>query len=156
MALEIERKFLVNLDHWQAGSKGTPYMQAYIYSSPDKVVRVRMEGDIGKLTIKATVSDLTRKEFEYRIPKEDAMALIEEVCDENRVIKQRYHVIHKGKLWEVDFFEGRNKGLVVAEIELESEDEAFEPPAWLGKEVSADNRYYNAALAIHPYTEWDA
>lgn len=154
MGLEIERKFLVVKENWTIKTGGTPYMQAYILSSDKKVVRVRLEGNTAKLTIKAEVSDMTRREYEYTIPKEDALEMLEEVCDSNKVIKKRFHVKVGGKIWDVDFFEGRNQGLAVAEIELESEQEDFEMPDWAGEEVTKDRRYYNAALAKHPFSEW--
>lgn len=155
MGVEIERKFLVIKDKWelQAGKQGTLYRQAYVFTSPEKVLRVRLEGEQAKLTLKAAVSDRTRLEYEYDIPREEAEEMMDKLCD-TEVRKIRYKINFEGKLWEIDVFEGDNEGLIVAEIELESEEEDFEYPAWLGTEVTEDQRYYNAALAKLPFNQW--
>ncbi|MBP5319079.1 MAG: CYTH domain-containing protein [Paludibacteraceae bacterium] len=151
---EIERKFLVDTKRWSDRSGGVPYRQAYL-SKEGNTVRARIAGDKAYLTIKGKAVGISRPEFEYEIPVADAEALfglaVSAVVD-----KTRYRQTYGGKLWEIDVFHGDNEGLVVAEIELNSEDEAFEKPEWLGPEVSADKRYTNAALARNPYKNWKA
>lgn len=153
MAVEIERKFLLRDDTWRAAAgAGTRYVQGYLGGDRCSV-RVRREGDVAHLNIKSLALGTTRQEFEYAIPVADAEALLGSFCD-NRVEKLRYFVEHGGKRWEIDEFLGDNAGLVVAELELEREDEPFERPAWLGVEVTDDPRYYNVKLAQHPYRHW--
>jgi adenylate cyclase len=150
MGKEIERKFLVTGDDWRASVVRSRAMaQAYIARGEHASVRVRVIDDnAGRLTIKGRVSGLSRDEFEYDVPLEDARALI--ALRSGRLLaKRRYDVIEDGRLWEVDVFEGEFAGLVIAECELEREDEAVIRPAWLGREVTSDPRYYNAALAVH-------
>ncbi len=150
MAREIERKFLVAGDGWRARVVRSRAMaQAYIARGEHASVRVRIIDEaLGRLTIKGRASGLARDEFEYDIPPEDARALI--ALRSGRLLaKRRYDVIEDGRLWEVDVFEGEFSGLVIAECELEREDEAVIRPGWLGREVTADPRYYNAALAAH-------
>jgi len=116
---------------------------------------VRVEGDIGKLNVKQAVVGMSRAEYEYTIPAAEAEEMIATLC-RGLILKTRHYVNHAGYLWEVDDFEGDNAGLIVAEIELGSEDERFESPDWLGREVTAERRYYNNALASFPYARWDA
>jgi adenylate cyclase len=151
---EIERKFLVRPGAWTPLGAGTPFRQGYLSSSKERVVRVRVAGDAGTLTIKGPPSGLTRSEFEYAIPVEDAAALLDALCERPLIEKRRHVERHGGKDWEIDVFLGENEGLVVAELELGSEDEPFERPAWLGEEVSADPRYANASLVARPYRNW--
>lgn len=152
MALEIERKFLVNGDGWRTGG-GVTTRQGYLSRVPGRTVRVRVAGDAAWLTIKGITTGAARAEFEYEIPLDDARALLR-LCDGPLIEKTR-HVVHfRGFDWEVDEFHGANAGLVVAEIELESSEEAFERPAWLGAEVTDDHRYFNASLVEHPYSTW--
>lgn len=154
MGIEIERKFLLRDATWRdAVGTGTRYVQGYLGGDRCSV-RVRREGDVAHLNIKSIALGTTRQEFEYAIPLDDAEALLASFCGQ-RVEKIRYHVDFAGKRWEIDEFLGDNAGLVVAEIELESEDEPFEHPAWLGDEVTDDKRYYNVNLVQHPYCEWD-
>jgi adenylate cyclase len=149
---EIERKFLVD-PAWQPSGPGTHFKQGYLNSAKERVVRVRVAGTAAKLTIKGQTVGITRLELEYDIPLADAHALLE-IC-EQPVIEKRRHLERFGDhTFEVDVFLGANAGLVVAEIELQTEDEAFERPPWLGKEVSDDPRYYNNNLILHPYTTW--
>ena len=154
MTHEIERKFLVRDPRCLEGIAGERLVQGYIANTHRAVVRVRVSGDSAWLTIKGRTVGIVRREFEYPIPLADADVMIAELCDGPVVSKQRYHVEHGGHTWEVDVFEGANAGLVVAEIELDREDEAFERPDWLGEEVSHDPRYLNVSLATHPYCEW--
>lgn len=152
---EIERKFLIIHDLWNnfEKPKGEIYIQGYIHNKSGKTVRVRIAGNKGVLTIKGKSKGISRKEFEYNIPVEDAKILIEQFT-ENQIIKKRYKVNFKGHLWEIDEFDGNNKGLIIAEIELKSEDEIFELPEWVGKEVSDNKHYYNSYLSKRPYKSW--
>lgn len=153
MNIEIERKFLLKNDNWREGAVGVHYKQAYLNEKGDNTVRVRIEGENAKLTIKGKSSNISRLEFEYDIPMEDAEALFT-LAKTPIVEKYRYKIMYAGNCWEVDEFLGLNRGLVVAEIELESETQSFEKPDWIGMEVSGDKRYTNANLARKPYCEW--
>lgn len=155
MALEIERKFLVASDAWRAAATRRVTMrQGYLTEIGSAAsVRVRLEGVTATLNIKQSVVGSARAEFEYAIPVADAETVIATLC-QALVLKTRYEVPNAGHVWEVDEFEGDNAGLVVAELELGSEDEAFERPAWLGPEVTHEARYYNHALASRPYRTW--
>lgn len=153
MPHEIERKFLVDTSLWQPTSPGTVLRQGYLSSEPERTVRVRLHGDQGKLTIKGKTTGVTRSEFEYDIPAEHATALLE-LCERPWIDKVRHRVPHEGKTWEVDVFHGDNEGLILAELELASEDESFSLPPWATQEVSHDPRYYNANLIKHPFRTW--
>ncbi|MBQ9100908.1 MAG: CYTH domain-containing protein [Paludibacteraceae bacterium] len=153
MNIEIERKFLLKNDNWREGAVGVHYKQAYLNEKGDNTVRVRIEGEKAKLTIKGKSSNISRLEFEYDIPMADAEALFT-LAKTPIVEKFRYKIMYAGNCWEVDEFLGLNRGLVVAEIELESETQSFEKPDWIGMEVSGDKRYTNANLARKPYCEW--
>ncbi len=140
MAKEIERKFLLRSEAWRASAgPGTPYRQGYLSTDKARTVRVRLAGEHGYLTVKGITVGASRDEFEYEIPAADARAMLDTLC-ERSIEKTRYRIAHEGHTWEVDAFAGANAGLVVAEIELASEDEAFARPAWLGEEVTADPR----------------
>lgn len=163
MAIEIERKFLVTNDHWRsAASKVVPMAQGYINDqaamdsgAQRASVRVRIAGDAAFLNLKSRDMGHTRQEFDYPIPLADARALLA-LCVGSVIDKRRHYVEHAGHVWEVDEFLGDNAGLVVAEIELGSADEAFERPGWLGREATDMARYYNLALASRPYSQWSA
>ena len=152
MAIEIERKFLVSGDFLPEAVSSTRIVQGYICSQPGRTVRIRIRGEEGFLTIKGASDEkgLSRYEFEQKIPLEDAERLLE-LCEPGAIDKVRYLVPRGSYTWEVDVFHGANEGLILAEIELSSEDEPFEKPAWLGKEVSGDRRYYNSMLTKHPF-----
>lgn len=153
MAKEIERKFLIDVKDWNFEGTPVKMKQAYLAVDHGKVIRVRMAGNRAMLTIKGNLHGISRDEFEYEIPFDDAVQLIE--LREGAVIeKTRYLLDLNGKTWEIDVFEGENAGLVVAEIELESEMEAFEKPEWIGDEVSTDVRYYNFSLSKNPFSKW--
>jgi adenylate cyclase len=153
MGIEIERKFLLRDASWRdAADAGTRFVQGYL-GGDQCSVRVRREGDEARLNIKSLALGATRQEFEYAIPVADAEALLGSFCAK-RVEKIRYLVDHAGKRWEIDEFLGDNAGLVVAEIELDREDEPFERPPWLGDEVTDDTRYYNINLVQHPFRDW--
>lgn len=155
MATEIERKFLVKDDGWRgAADDGMRMRQGYLSGGAASSVRVRTGGGHAHLNIKSATLGVWRREYEYAIPLADADEMLDHLCDGPLIEKTRYHVDHLGHCWEVDVFEGDNAGLVVAEIELASEDEAFEKPGWAGDEVSHDPRYYNVSLVKHPYKEW--
>lgn len=155
MGLEIERKFLVDHDAWllTAKPKGDTYKQGYIVNDDNRVVRVRVTGTAGFITLKGRTKGISRAEYEYEIPLEEGIEILKDFAGQV-VEKVRYTIPHNGNLWEVDVFDGDNLGLIVAEIELDSEEEAFEKPAWVTTEVSDDRRYTNAALSVNPYKNW--
>jgi adenylate cyclase len=153
MPLEIERKFLVDTRKWKPTVVGTRLVQAYLSIEPNPTVRVRIAGDKAFLTIKGRTKTISRPEFEYEIPVHEAQEMMK-LAISNPVEKTRYEIIHEGFLWEVDIFSGKNEGLVMAELELESENQVFPQPDWLLAEVSGDRRYYNSYLSEHPFQEW--
>ena len=154
MAKEIERKFLVKTAAWRPQDAGVHFKQGYLNTQKERVVRVRIEGAKAKLTIKGVTTGVTRSEFEYPIPVEDAAILLDNLCEKPLIDKHRHKEVHGGKTWEIDVFHGDNEGLVVAEIELESEAEAFVRPDWVGEEVSSDPRYFNSNLLKNPFKNW--
>ena len=156
MGKEIERKFLVNQKLWKPLNGGTHFKQGYLNSQKERVVRVRIEGERAKLTIKGANNGISRSEFEYPLPVEDAAILLDTLCEQPLIDKHRHIETVGGKVWEIDVFHGDNEGLIVAEIELASEDEGFELPAWALADVSSDPRYYNSNLLKHPYRLWKA
>ena len=161
MPIEIERKFLVISDAWRAAAhEVVPMAQGYLNDlaamdsgAMKASVRVRIAGDAAFLNLKSRELGHTRQEFDYPIPVDDARALLA-LSVGGLVDKRRHYVRHEGHLWEVDEFLGDNAGLVVAEIELGDANEAFARPAWLGREVTDEARYYNLALATRPYSRW--
>lgn len=154
MGKEIERKFLVKNDSWRSLAKGTRYRQGYLNSAKERIVRVRTIDDKGFLTIKGITRRASRLEFEYDIPVAEAERMLDELCETPLIEKNRYKIEYKGFVWEVDEFFGENQGLIVAEVELESEDQSFEKPDWIGEEVTGDPKYFNSNLIQHPYTKW--
>ena len=155
MAREIERKFLVIGDRWRSLAPGKAYRQGYIATAqPNRSVRVRIAGEKGYLTVKGPTYGLTRAEFEYEIPLQDAQEMLETLCDRPLIEKIRYCLPIGKVVWEIDEFLGENAGLIVAEVELASENQLFERPDWLGKEVSSQSKYYNASLVNYPYSQW--
>ncbi len=156
MATEIERKFIVKGDFSKDVFNSQRIVQGYLSSSPGRTVRVRIRGTKGYLTIKGPSDDkgLSRHEFEYEIPLADAEQLLK-LCEPGAIDKVRHLARVGTHVWEVDVFHGANEGLVMAEIELASENEPFEMPAWVGEEVSGDRRYYNSMLTHHPFTLWE-
>lgn len=153
MGTEIERKFLVVGEGWRAG-EGTRYRQGYLPTTGEVTVRVRLSGEHGFLTIKGPTVGLQRAEFEYEVPIEEARELLDTLCTRPQIEKTRYELEHAGRLWQVDEFHAENQGLVMAEVEIENEDEEVELPPWVGTEVSDDPRYTNARLARHPFSRW--
>ncbi len=155
MATEIERKFLVLNDDWRGiVESDMQIIQAYLASNEFSSTRIRIQGDKANINIKSATLGITRTEFEYAIPVDDAQLMIDNLCIKPVIEKTRYIVKHMQHRWEIDVFSGDNKGLIVAEIELSSPDETFEKPSWIGEEVSNDARYYNVCLVKTPYKTW--
>lgn len=155
MGLEIERKFLVDAEKWRAlkKPKGVNYRQGYLVDNKDLTLRVRIAGNQGYITIKGATTGITRKEFEQKIPAAQAVEMLNSFAASS-VEKIRHKIKVGGKVWEVDDFKGDNEGLLMAEIELKSENEHFEKPDWVTIEVSDDNRYYNSSLSKNPFKNW--
>lgn len=153
MAQEIERKFLVKDNSWRT-VPGTRIRQGYLRNQIEGTVRVRTRGERAYLTIKGNTTGITRLEFEYEIPVEEADQILDVLCIKPLIEKIRYEVMVGGFKWEIDEFLGENAGLIVAEIELEAEGQEFPKPDWLGREVSDDFRYQNASLVKYPYSKW--
>ena len=157
MGQEIERKYLVDHNKWQQIDKptGQLYRQGYLLTDPIKTIRVRQTTDKGFLTIKGLSIGATRPEYEYEIPFDEAKELLDNFSI-SELSKIRYKIIVDNKIWEVDEFLGDNRGLIVAEIELTSEDENFSIPGWVDKEVTGQEKYYNSNLTIEPYRNWES
>lgn len=155
MGLEIERKFLVKHNSWkEKATLGQHIQQGYLNLDKERTVRVRVIAGKGMLTIKGKTVRTTRLEFEYEIPLDDALQLLN-LCEQSILEKTRYLLDYEGNTWEIDVFEGVNEGLCIAEIELETEDQKVALPDWVGKEVSDDIRYYNSNLILHPFKDWE-
>ena len=152
MAKEIERKFLVVSDQWKTAD-AVHYSQGYLNRDKFRTVRIRVAGDFAFITVKGPTTGMSRDEFEYPIPLDDAKQMLD-LCEQPIVEKNRRIIEFEGFNWEVDEFLGVNKGLVIAEIELESEDQVFEKPAWVGDEVTSDARYFNSNLSQNPFSTW--
>ena len=155
MAKEIERKFLVIGDDWRQLAKGTHYRQGYLNSAKERTVRIRTIDDKAYLTVKGPTVGVTRQEYEYEIPHADCVQMLEHLAEKPIIEKTRYKIPFAGLTWEIDEFFGVNAGLIVAEVELASESQAFEKPAWVGEEISSDPRYFNSNLVKNPYTTWN-
>ncbi len=151
---EIEYKFKVISNDWKKNATGVYYKQGYLSLDCGRTVRVRLEGDNAKLTIKGQKTGPSGEEFEYEIPFEDAVDILENLCFKPMVEKKRYKVNYDGFTWDVDEFLGENKGLVIAEIELERIDQVFNKPAWVGENVTGDPKYKNANLVRNPFKNW--
>lgn len=154
MGKEIERKFLVHGDAWRKLATGTHYRQGYLSTVKERTVRVRTIDAQGFLTIKGISIGATRREYEYEIPARDANAMLDLLCERPLIEKFRYKIMDQGHTWEIDEFEGENQGLIVAEIELSAENESFNIPEWIGKEVTGDPKYFNSNLIKNPYSRW--
>ncbi|MBZ2208436.1 CYTH domain-containing protein [Massilia soli] len=154
MGVEIERKFLLTGDDWRSLGEPVLLRQGYLSSQPDRVVRVRIEGERATMTIKGRSNGATRGEWEYEIPLPDANELLDQLCEKPIIEKYRRRIAFAGLTWEVDEFLGENKGLMFAEVELESEDQQFDKPSWIGEEVTDDSRYYNSSLIRLPFSKW--
>lgn len=155
MGKEIERKFLIDQPNWDNLNKpeGKLLRQGYLLADKDKTIRVRATETKGFLTIKGQTIGATRLEYEYEIPVNEASELLDNFSV-SELSKTRYEIEFNGKLWEVDVFAGDNEGLIVAEIELESEEETFDLPDWVGKEVTQEEKYYNSNLTVKPFKGW--
>ena len=153
MGTEIERKFLVKSDEWRSLGTGVLYRQGYIPTSGKETVRVRIVGDTGYLTIKGATVGKARMEFEYPILLQDAQEMLEHLCSHPLIEKTRYKIKQGDLVWEVDEFMGENKGLIIAEVELQAENQTIDLPDWIDREVS-EPKYYNANLAKYPYSQW--
>lgn len=154
MPSEIERKFLLASEDWRHSiRRSIPIRQGYL-AEGNASVRVRVSGDEANLNIKSMTLGVSRLEYEYSIPLDEAHEMLDRLCRRPLIEKTRHLVEFAGRTWEIDEFAGDNAGLVVAELELGSEDEAYERPDWLGDEVSDDPRYYNVRLVQHPYRDW--
>lgn len=155
MATEIERKFLVINDSWRNNvTDDIHYLQGYFTTNESCSIRVRIGGGKADLNIKSATLGITRSEYDYPIPVQDAREMLDTLCIKPLIEKTRYHVRHHDRLWEIDVFAGDNAGLVVAEVELESADAVITLPDWIGEDVSHDPRYYNVCLVEHPYKNW--
>lgn len=154
MPHEIEHKYLVRKDAWKPSAPGVLYRQGYLSSVKERVVRVRIAGDKGYLTVKGLTTGVTRLEFEYAIPLADASIMLDQLCERPLIEKTRYVEEFKGHRWEIDEFHGDNAGLVIAEVETASASEAYAVPLWAAAEVSDDPRYFNSNLVLNPYKNW--
>nr|WP_208296868.1 CYTH domain-containing protein [Massilia sp. CCM 8734] len=154
VGVEIERKFLLAGDAWRSLGEPVLLRQGYLSTDPDRTVRVRIEGGGATLTIKGRSEDAMRGEWEYPIPLADAGELLDRLCQQPIIEKYRRRITFAGNVWEVDEFLGANAGLMFAEIELASEDQAFEKPDWIGEEVTHDRRYFNSSLIRLPFSQW--
>ncbi|MBC8343034.1 MAG: CYTH domain-containing protein [Bacteroidetes bacterium] len=154
MGIEIERKYLLKNDSWKKDSKGTYIHQGYLNRSEDRTVRIRIAGSNAYVTIKGKSQGISRSEFEYEIPVKDAQTMLDTLCEQTCIEKHRYQQTYGQHVWQIDEFHGDNQGLFLAEIELSMENEKFEIPPWIGKEVSGNPRYFNSNLSKHPFTKW--
>ena len=154
MGQEIERKFLVKTDSWRGQDQGKRYRQGYLSTVKERTVRVRTAGEKGFLTIKGVTVGASRPEYEYEIPASDANQILDQLCQQPLIEKTRYRISYAGLVWEVDEFEGENRGLITAEVELKDENQVVSFPVWVGREVTADPRYFNANLVAKPFTTW--
>lgn len=154
LAIEIERKFLVRPGAWTPRDAGTHITQGYLTSQKERTVRVRIEGASATLTIKGPTTGVSRFEFEYPMPLADARILLDQLCVQPLIDKHRYLERHGRHTWEIDVFHGDNEGLIVAEVELDAEDDELQLPPWAAAEVSSDPRYANSNLVRNPFKNW--
>ncbi|WP_250630414.1 CYTH domain-containing protein [Rhodoflexus caldus] len=154
MPVEIERKFLVKNQDWKKNAEAKVFRQGYLCNDNGKTVRVRIAGEDAFITVKGNAQYISRAEFEYAIPVEDALYMLNALCQRPLIEKTRYYVPYKGLMWEIDEFEGDNSGLIIAEVELTDENQEVPLPPWAGAEVTGDERYYNANLVRNPYKNW--
>ncbi|MEO5643408.1 MAG: CYTH domain-containing protein [Bacteroidia bacterium] len=155
MIIEIEHKYLVKAERWKQVTpfKIVPIRQAYLSKDPEKTIRIRVAGDKGFITIKGKSVGASRPEYEYEIPLAEAEELIKNFCN-NLIEKTRHYVLYENKTWEVDIFEGLNSGLIIAEIELNAENEEYSKPDWIDHDVTTDKKYANSNLTVNPFTTW--
>jgi len=153
MGIEIERKFIVDSRKAPRSNERLQIKQGYLNSNPKRCVRIRIAGDRAYLTVKGPSTGTTRAEYEYSIPRKDAEEMLK-LCETPPIEKTRHLVHYGGQIWEVDFFEGANEGLIIAEIELDHEDQSFDLPDWVDSEVSGDHRFANSSLSNTPFNTW--
>jgi adenylate cyclase len=154
MAIEIERKFLVRNDNWRSGAAGISCRQGYIPTMDDFTVRIRTADARAYIAVKQRRAGIARAEYEYEIPMSDALEMLAGLDQSGIIEKTRYKIPFGGLIWEVDVFAGENRGLIVAEIELSSEDQSFDLPDWVGREVTSEPRYLNINLSQNPFSRW--
>ena len=154
MGIEIERKFLVRNGGWRPAQRSVRCRQAYLTTGPPVAVRARIIGGRANINIKQSTTDIRREEFEYEIPLEEGLIILERLCSGFVIEKTRHYVEYEGFTWEIDEFEGVNAGLIVAEVEFERINQTIPLPPWVGEEVSADPKYLNSSLATNPYSHW--
>ena len=155
MSTEIERKFLVKNSQWKESVISESRMkQGYLANQRNASIRIRIAKGKARLTVKGATTGISRPEFEYEVPLQDAETMLDQVAEKPLIEKTRYRVQSGTHVWDLDVFSGENAGLIIAEVELESEEEKFEIPSWTGDEVSSDPRYYNASLVKHPFKRW--
>jgi adenylate cyclase len=154
MPKEIEKKFLVDIEKWNRQGKKEHLIQGYLSTQKERVVRIRLAGNQAFITIKGEKQGISRDEYEYSIPLEDAQRILYDLCERPLIEKYRYQIEYHGQIWIVDEFLGVNQGLIVAEIELETETQEIYFPDWVGTEVTDDHKYSNAYLVRHPYSDW--
>lgn len=154
MGTEIERRFLLRDDSWRPARKTVSCLQGYLACGPPTAVRVRIMDAAAKINAKRLTTEISREEYEYDVPLEDAQEILDRLCIGTIIEKWRHYVDFKGFTWEIDEYEGANAGLITAEIEMTHEEQEFPMPPWIGDEISSDPRYLNSSLAEHPYCEW--
>ena len=155
MGTEIERKYTLKNDDWRKEIiRSERMVQGYLAGNERTSVRIRVTGEKANLNIKSATLGIFRQEYEYDLPLADAEKMLDDLCEKPVIDKIRHYISHDGKTWEIDEFSGENEGLIVAEVELESENETFNLPAWVKEEVSHDPRYYNVILVKQPYKNW--
>lgn len=155
MPVEIERKFLLRNDDWRNHvSHSKVIRQGYLAPVSKASIRIRVAGDNANINIKSATLDIHRMEYEYPIPLDEALEMLDTLCQSPQINKTRHYIPQGKHTWEVDEFYGDNEGLIVAEIELDAIDETFDKPDWLGEEVTKDKRYYNVNLVKHPFKNW--
>jgi adenylate cyclase len=154
MAVEIERKYLIDLEKVGILENGNRIKQGYITTNKNAVIRVRIKNDKGYLTIKSSNIGASRLEFEYEIPLVEANEMLDKLCQKQIIDKDRYIIDLHNHIWEIDIFHGDNEGLVIAEVELKDENEYIKLPLWIKEEVTGDIKYYNSNLMTYPYNQW--
>lgn len=154
MGIEIERKYLVNSNEWKLLGKRIFYLQGYLLSDKNRTIRIRTIEDRGFITIKSSTKGISRNEFEYEIPVEDARVILETLCEKPFIKKYRTKIKLNDLIWEVDEFLDENDGLVIAEVELKNENQKIDIPDWIGEEVTGDMKYFNSMLTKNPFTKW--
>ena len=154
MGMEIERKYLMASDDWRGRADGVDYRQGYLSTVKERTVRVRTIADRGFLTVKGISTGASRREYEYEIPAREAHEMLDELCERPLIEKRRFEIPHAGLIWEIDEFSGDNAGLIIAEVELEREDQLIDVPSWIGEEVTGDPRYFNSSLVANPFSTW--